>query len=134
MKVTLHHFIDDELAAGRLANALGVPALPIRAHQFPDGESLPTVATPGEMAILYRSLAQPGGKLFPLALAADALRRLGARQVLLVAPNRTRAGQLCDVADAHLAEANNSVAVRHQPPIVHDQRIECGVAAEVEIA
>ncbi|MCC6735424.1 MAG: ribose-phosphate diphosphokinase [Bauldia sp.] len=83
---TLHHFVEDALPAGRLAGALGIPASPIRFHSFPDGESLPTVAVPGEIALVYRSLDRPDAKLFPLALAADALRRRDAREIVLVAP------------------------------------------------
>ncbi|MGV8839555.1 MAG: ribose-phosphate diphosphokinase [Bauldia sp.] len=82
----LHYFPRDEAAATRLAEALGVRAAAVALHRFPDGEALPRVMEPGPLAILYRALDRPDGKLFPLALVGDALRRAGARRVVLVAP------------------------------------------------
>lgn len=82
----LHYFEDSAAAAIGLAGSLDIPARAIRVHHFPDGESLPRVETPGPLAIVYRSLDRPDAKLFPLALAADALRRGGAERVVLVAP------------------------------------------------
>jgi ribose-phosphate pyrophosphokinase len=55
-------------------------------HRFPDGESLVRARVAAREAILLRSLHDPDGKLVPLLLAADALRRAGARRVVLVAP------------------------------------------------
>jgi len=87
MTVTLHAFADEAAPAGRLALALGLgKATPIVVHRFPDGESLPLAPQPGGTAIVYRSLDRPDGKLMPLLLAADALRRGGARRLVLVAP------------------------------------------------
>ena len=87
MTAEVHAFPDEAGPAGRFADALGLPLNLIRPHAFPDGESRPTVtATAGSAAILYRSLARPDGRLMPLLLAADALRRAGATQVDLVAP------------------------------------------------
>jgi ribose-phosphate pyrophosphokinase len=87
MTAEVHAFPDEAGPAGRFADALGLPLNLIRPHAFPDGESRPTVtATTGGTAILYRSLARPDGRLMPLLLAADALRRAGATQVDLVAP------------------------------------------------
>lgn len=86
LATALHYFADDAAPAHRLADALSVPAHLIHIHRFPDGESLPTVAPAGDVALLYRSLDQPEPKLFPTALAADALRRHGASEVVMVAP------------------------------------------------
>lgn len=87
MSPEVHAFPDEAAPAGRFADALGLPLRLIRPHAFPDGESRPTVtATAGAGAILYRSLARPDGRLMPLLLAADALRRAGAARVDLVAP------------------------------------------------
>ncbi|MCA3750266.1 MAG: ribose-phosphate pyrophosphokinase-like domain-containing protein, partial [Phenylobacterium sp.] len=87
MTAEVHAFPDEAGPAGRFADALGLPLNLIRPHAFPDGESRPTVtATAGSAAILYRSLARPDGRLMPLLLAADALRRAGATRVDLVAP------------------------------------------------
>lgn len=87
MSPEVHAFPDEAAPAGRFADVLGLPLSLIRPHAFPDGESRPTVtATTGGTAILYRGLARPDGRLMPLLLAADALRRAGAARVDLVAP------------------------------------------------
>ena len=87
MTAAVHAFPDDAAPAGRFAEALGLPLRLITPHRFPDGESRPLVdAGGGGTALLYRSLADPDAKLMPLLLAADALRRAGARRVDLVAP------------------------------------------------
>jgi ribose-phosphate pyrophosphokinase len=86
MTTTLHAFSDDAAPAGRLAAALGLPGRSIARHRFPDGEQKITAAETGEVAIVYASLADPDAKLVALLLAADALRRRGARQLVLVAP------------------------------------------------
>jgi len=83
---TLHYFAEDATAAVALAEALGLSSATIRVHRFPDGESLPVVRAPAELAVVYRTLDRPDAKLFPLMLAADALRRAGARRIVLVAP------------------------------------------------
>ncbi|MCW5714668.1 MAG: ribose-phosphate diphosphokinase [Bauldia sp.] len=83
---TLHYFEDDAAAALALAETLSVLSAPIAVHRFPDGETLPRVRAPAQTAIVYRGLERPDAKLFPLALAADALRRGGARRIVLVAP------------------------------------------------
>lgn len=82
----LYAFDEDQAAAGRLVNLLGAALRPIRLHTLPDGESLPSVPDGATTALLYRSLDRPDGKLMPLLLAADALRRAGAERVVLVAP------------------------------------------------
>lgn len=86
MTAALYAFAADQLPAGRLAAALGAPLRPIGLHTLPDGESLPSVPPPPPTAIVYRALDRPDGKLMPLLLAADALRRAGATRVVLAAP------------------------------------------------
>lgn len=86
MRCALYAFGDDHAPAERLAGLLGAPSRPISLHTLPDGESLPIVPDSASTALLYRALDRPDGKLMPLLLAADALRRAGAQRVVLVAP------------------------------------------------
>jgi ribose-phosphate pyrophosphokinase len=79
-------FAHDAAPAQRLADALGVPSHPIHHHRFPDSESLITVTGNHDPVFLFARLDRPDGKLMPLLLAADALRRTGAQRVVLVAP------------------------------------------------
>lgn len=72
--------------AGRLAARLGVPVHIIDVHRFPDGELKVTVGLPAPTTILYMPLDAPNEKLISLLLAAEALRRGGARRLVLVAP------------------------------------------------
>jgi ribose-phosphate pyrophosphokinase len=84
---TLHLFPDTGSLGRALARRLRMPAAALRVHRFPDGESLPRAASPvGRHAVLVRSLPDPNTKLVEVLLAADALRRAGARRVTLVAP------------------------------------------------
>jgi ribose-phosphate pyrophosphokinase len=85
-QVAVFAFDDEAAAAGRLADALGVPLRPISLHRFPDGEVLPQAPAAPARAIVYRSLDHPNEKLIALLLAADALRRAGAQRLVLVAP------------------------------------------------
>ena len=79
-------FPDEAGAAGRLAKALGVELGLVEVHDFPDGESLPTVPGADRTTVIYRSLDRPDPKLMPLLLAADAARRAGAERLVLVCP------------------------------------------------
>jgi ribose-phosphate pyrophosphokinase len=79
-------FQDEAAPAGRLATALGVNLGLIDAHEFPDGETLPTVPGAERTTVIYRSLDRPNPKLMPLLLAADAARRAGAERLVLVCP------------------------------------------------
>ena len=72
--------------AVQLAARLGVPAHTIEVHRFPDGELRVTVAPAAPTTVVYASLAQPNDKLLALLFAAEALRRAGARRLVLVAP------------------------------------------------
>lgn len=72
--------------AGRLAERLGLPLHVIGLHRFPDGELKVTVGEPAATTILYMPLDAPNDKLLTLLFAAEALRRGGARRLVLVAP------------------------------------------------
>lgn len=72
--------------AARLANKLGVPFQPIDVHRFPDGELRVTVGSAASTTILYVPLDFPNDKLVALLFAAEALRRGGAKRLVLVAP------------------------------------------------
>ena len=72
-------------AAG-LAARLGVPFHEIAIHGFPDGEIRVTVGPASATTIIYASLDRPNDKLIALMFAVDALRRGGAKRLVLVAP------------------------------------------------
>jgi ribose-phosphate pyrophosphokinase len=72
--------------ASRLADRLGLPSREIGIHAFPDGELRVTARPAAPTTILYASLDQPNEKLIALLFAAEALRRGGARRLVLVAP------------------------------------------------
>ncbi|MBC9877979.1 ribose-phosphate pyrophosphokinase [Bradyrhizobium sp. INPA01-394B] len=73
-------------AAKRLAARLELPCDEIALNRFPDGELRVTVAPPADTTILYAPLDHPNDKLIALLFAAEALRRGGARRLVLVAP------------------------------------------------
>jgi len=86
-RVELHYFPDSSLPARRIARALRAPTRRVALRRFPDGESFVRVAAPAAShVVLVRQLHDPNSKLFEVLLAADALRRAGARRVTLVAP------------------------------------------------
>jgi ribose-phosphate pyrophosphokinase len=72
--------------ATRLAARLGIPFYEIAIHDFPDGEIRVTAAPAAPVTILYASLDHPNEKLVALMLAAEALRRGGAKRLVLLAP------------------------------------------------
>lgn len=86
MTVAVHCFAEDQEAASRLAHALRTPCRLVAVHEFPDGETLPTVTVGDATALAYCPLNRPNGKLVNLILACDAWRRGGARRLVLVAP------------------------------------------------
>ena len=86
MNAALFGFAESASQAAALAQALGLACHEVAVRPFPDGESLVRVPAAAETAILYRSLDNPDAKLVELLLAASALRDLGARRVVLVAP------------------------------------------------
>jgi ribose-phosphate pyrophosphokinase len=72
--------------ARRLAARLGVPADKITIHRFPDAELRVTVAPPAPVTVIYAPLDRPNDKLMALLFAAEALRRNGAKRLILLAP------------------------------------------------
>jgi ribose-phosphate pyrophosphokinase len=86
MTTVLHTFQDSVGAAQRLADGLATRLSIIDTHRFPDGECLVRTRETAPTALVYRSLNQPNEKIVELLLAADALRRNGARRLVLVAP------------------------------------------------
>lgn len=72
--------------AARLAALLDVAKHVIDVHRFPDGELRVTVGPVAPTAIVYASLDQPNDKLLTLLFAAEALRRGGAKRLVLLAP------------------------------------------------
>lgn len=80
-------FDDETPMAAALAQALGVPALPVERHRFPDGElklRLPPELPPH--VVLLRTLHPPNERLLELLIAAPAARELGARHLSLACP------------------------------------------------
>jgi ribose-phosphate pyrophosphokinase len=86
-KPSIHAFTWGLAQAAKIARLLNVDCHEISEHKFPDGESLVTVRPTSGTAILFAELDHPNEKLFPLLLAADALRRNGAKRIVLVAPH-----------------------------------------------
>jgi ribose-phosphate pyrophosphokinase len=76
---------DGELAAC-VAELAGLHFAAIGLHRFPDGETLVRAPVAGDTAILVQRLHNPDAKLMPMLLAGDALRRQGARRLVLAAP------------------------------------------------
>ena len=72
--------------ARRLAARLGLPLREIALHGFPDGEMRVTVGPAASTTIIYASLDRPNDKLLAILFAAEALRRTGARRLVLLAP------------------------------------------------
>jgi ribose-phosphate pyrophosphokinase len=72
--------------AVRLAARLGIAAHEIAVHRFPDGELRVTVGPGAPTTILYVPLDRPNDKLLTILFAAEALRRGGAKRLVLVAP------------------------------------------------
>jgi ribose-phosphate pyrophosphokinase len=72
--------------AARLAARLGLPAGEIAIHMFPDGEMRVTAAPAAPTTIIYASLDRPDEKLVALMFACEALRRGGAKRIVLLAP------------------------------------------------
>jgi ribose-phosphate pyrophosphokinase len=73
-------------AAARLAKRLGLSVHKIKVHRFPDKELRVTVGAATEITIVFASLYQPNEKLLALLFASEALRRNGAKRLVLVAP------------------------------------------------
>ena len=73
-------------AARRLAVRLGVPIDLIELHRFPDGELRVRVGDVAPTMLIYASLDRPNDKLIALLFACEALRRGGAKRIVLIAP------------------------------------------------
>uniref|UniRef100_Q07J11 Ribose-phosphate pyrophosphokinase n=1 Tax=Rhodopseudomonas palustris (strain BisA53) TaxID=316055 RepID=Q07J11_RHOP5 len=73
-------------AAQRLATRLGVPCEAIELHRFPDGELRVRVGEVAPTTLIHASLDRPNDKLIALLFAAEALRRGGARRLVLLSP------------------------------------------------
>jgi ribose-phosphate pyrophosphokinase len=84
--VAVHSLPSAARDAALLAKRLNVPLHEIGVHRFPDGELRVTVAAAAAMSILYMPLDRPNDKLLTLLFAAEALRRGGAKRLVLVAP------------------------------------------------
>jgi len=83
----IHYLPDSAAFARRVARSAGLPARAVAIHRFPDGETLVRVAAPAARSVaLAAQLHDPDAKLFPVLLAADALRRNGAEEIRLLAP------------------------------------------------
>lgn len=85
-KAVIHSLPSGSKVAQRLALRLGIPAHRIEVHRFPDGEIRVTVGPSAHTVILYVSLDQPNEKLLAILFAAEALRRDGAKRIVLVSP------------------------------------------------
>jgi ribose-phosphate pyrophosphokinase len=72
--------------AARLASRLGTTARKIEVHRFPDGELRVTAGPAAPTSIIYASLDLPNDKLLAILFAAEALRRGGAKRLVLIAP------------------------------------------------
>jgi len=72
--------------AERLARILRAPYYGIAIHRFPDGEMRVTVGRSSPTVIIYAPLDQPNDKLLAILFAGEALRREGAKRLVLVAP------------------------------------------------
>lgn len=83
----LLYFKVEEQSAQKLARYIGVTALLIARHNFPDGEfklQLPT-GLPSSV-VVFHTLDHPNEKLIELFLVARAARQLGVRHLTLIAP------------------------------------------------
>lgn len=86
MTAALQYLLTGKDDAQRLAAALGIAAHAIAVHRFPDSELRVTIGPAAETTIIYAPLDHPNDKLVTLLLATEALRRDGARRLVLVAP------------------------------------------------
>jgi ribose-phosphate pyrophosphokinase len=86
MSIAIQGLPSSSRDAAALAERLGVPCREIAVHAFPDGEIRVTTAPASATTIVYASLDRPNDKLIALMFAAEALRRGGAKRLVLVAP------------------------------------------------
>lgn len=86
MSAAVFALAETRTGAEALAAALGVPAFGLDVHRFPDGEIKLTLGGIAETALILLPLDRPNDKLIALLFACEALRRNGARRIVLVAP------------------------------------------------
>jgi ribose-phosphate pyrophosphokinase len=86
MSVVIQGLPSSSRDAAGLAARLGVAFHEIAIHAFPDGEIRVTAGPASATTVIYASLDRPNDKLIALLFAADALRRGGAKRLVLVAP------------------------------------------------
>ena len=86
MSVVIQGLPSSARDAAGLAARLGVAFHEIAIHAFPDGEIRVTAGPASTTTVIYASLDRPNDKLIALLFAADALRRGGAKRLVLVAP------------------------------------------------
>jgi ribose-phosphate pyrophosphokinase len=88
MKPVLLAMPGNEAMAASLEASLDAELGVLAQRSFPDGETHLQVRTPvsGRDVVLLATLSRPNEKCLPLLFAADVLRDLGARRVLLAAP------------------------------------------------
>jgi ribose-phosphate pyrophosphokinase len=86
MSVSIQGLPSSSRDATGLAARLGLPFHEIAIHGFPDGEVRVTVGPASATTIIYATLDRPNEKLIALLFAAEALRRGGAKRLVLVAP------------------------------------------------
>jgi ribose-phosphate pyrophosphokinase len=84
--VAIQYLASARSDATRLASQLDVFAHEIDMHRFPDGELRVKVGPAASTTIVYAPLDRPNEKLIALLFAAEALRRDGAKRIVLVAP------------------------------------------------
>ncbi len=84
--VAIQYLPDARNDAMRLAKHLEIAAHEISLHRFPDDELRITVGPAAVTTVIYASLDRPNDKLVALLFAAEALRREGAKRLVLVAP------------------------------------------------
>ena len=87
MNTTLLYFKKGSRPAKKLAKSLNIESKMINCHHFPDGESLITLPEKlSKRVIIYTSLNKPNNRLIELLFAAKGARKLGAKNLILVAP------------------------------------------------
>ena len=86
-KPTLLYFSEEAHQAIELASLCNASVQPIERHVFPDGElKLRLPSQLPERVAIFHCLHHPNQKLIELLLAAPTARKMGARQLTLIAP------------------------------------------------
>jgi ribose-phosphate pyrophosphokinase len=96
--------------ARQLAGRLDLVMNTVAVHRFPDDELRVTVGQAAPTTILYTPLDRPNDKLLSVLFASEALRRGGAKRLVLVAPYLCYMRQ--DIA-FHTGEAISQKVVGH---------------------